>query len=107
MCIRDSNVCSCVYIHIYIWKHLKASGAIWTHLELSVGKHQTPDTQEAPRRHPEDTQEAPRATNGSREDFDVKCPKTNVFYSKNGAREPFRVDGSDVTLTVPAACAQK
>ena len=64
-------------------------------------------TQKAPKRHPKCTQEAPIGTNGSREDFQRKCAKIIVFYSKNGAREPFRVDGSDVTLTVPAACAQK
>ena len=64
-------------------------------------------TQEAPKRHPVGTQEAPIGTNGSREDFQRKCAKIIVFYSINGRDRAFRVDGSDVTLTVPAACAQK
>ena len=30
-----------------------------------------------------------------------------MFYSKKWRERVFRVDGSDVTLTVPAACTQK
>ena len=63
--------------------------------------------QEAPRTHPGGTQEVPRGTKGSREDFQQKRAKIIVFYSKNGRDRPFRVDGSDATLTVPSACAQK
>ena len=71
-------------------------------------------TQETPRRHPGDTQETPRrhpgtprGTKGSRSHFEVKSAKAMLLYSKNGRDRPFRVDGSDVTLTVPAACAQE
>ena len=108
-----------MFMCIYTYIHLETSEGIWCHLDASgIICRQTPDTQEAPRRHPggtqeapkrhpRGTQEAPRATKGSREDFDVKCAKIIMFYNKNGAREPFRVDGSDVTLAVPAACAQK
>ena len=64
-------------------------------------------SQQAPRRHPGGTQEAPRGTRSTRDAFQVKCAKTIVFYSKNDAGDDFRVDGSDVTITKSAACAQK
>ena len=82
-------------------------------------------TQEAPRRspgaprkhpggtqeHPGGTQEAPRrhpgGSQGTRGVFDAKCSKTIEFYCKSDASDQFRVYRSDVTLTVPAACAQK
>ena len=64
-------------------------------------------TQEATRKHPGDTQEPPRGTKGSRDDFDVKCAKTIVFYCQKWRDRAFRLDGSDVTRTKSAACAQK
>ena len=57
--------------------------------------------------HPGDTQGTPRSNKDSREDFEGKCAKIIVFYNQNGRDRAFRVDGSNVTLTVPAACAQK
>ena len=86
----------------------------------------TPGTpQEAPRKYPGATQEVPRSDPGgaqehpegtqrhqgahqeARQVWEAKSSKTTDFYGKNDVGEPFRVDGSDVTLTVPAACAQK
>ena len=64
-------------------------------------------SQETPRNHPGGTQEALRGTKGSRKDFDVKCAKTKMFYSIKWHGRLFRIDGSHVTLTVSAACAQK
>ena len=64
-------------------------------------------TQEAPKRHPKRTQEAPIGTKGSREDSEGKSTKIIMFYSINWRGRPFRVDGSDVTRTKSAACAQK
>ena len=80
---------------------------IYEHVASNILIYLSGGTLEAPREHPRGTQEAPGGSQGTRGVFDAKCAKTIVFYSKNGAREPFRVDGSDVTLTVPAACAQK
>ena len=39
--------------------------------------------------------------------FEVACARTITFYRKNWRELPFCVDGSDVTLTKPTACAQK
>ncbi len=36
-----------------------------------------------------------------------KNAKTIAFYSQRGCHRAFRVDGSDPTLTISAACAQK
>ena len=60
-----------------------------------------------PQRHPEGAQRHPGDSQRTRSVFDEKCAKTIVFYSKNEASEPFRLDGSDVTLTKSHACAQK
>ena len=60
-----------------------------------------------PQRHPEDAQRHPGDSQRTRSVFDEKCAKTMMFYSKNEASEPFRLDGSDVTLTKSHACAQK
>ena len=60
-----------------------------------------------PQRHPEGAQRLPGDSQGTRVVFDEKCPETIVFYSKSDASNQFRVDGSDVTLTKSAACAQK
>ena len=71
-------------------------------------------TQKAPRKHPGctqehpgGTQETPRGTKGSRKVFEVRCSEAIVFYTEKWRDRPFRVDGSDVTLTVPAGCTQK
>ena len=70
--------------------------------------------QEAPRRHPggaqrhpEGTQRHPGGSQGAKGIFETKCNKTVKIDSKNEASDHFRLDGSDVTITVPAACAQK
>ena len=113
-----------MYIHLEtsagIWRHQEASALIWKHppdtqeasREHPGGTQEAPrrhpgGTQEAPRRHPGGTQESPRGTKDSREGFDTKCAKTIKFYCQKWRERPFRVDGSDVTLTVPAAWAQK
>ena len=91
-----------------IWRHL---GGIWRHLG---GIWHPGGTQEAPRRHPGDTQrhpEAPRRHPGGTQEakgvLEAKCAKTYVFYCRKWRDRAFRVDGSDPTLTDPAACAQK
>ena len=60
-----------------------------------------------PQRHPEGAQRHPGASQGTRVVFDKECAETIEFYNENEAREQFRVDGSDVTLTKSAACAEK
>ena len=60
-----------------------------------------------PQRHPKGAQRHPGGSQRTRGVFDEKCAKSIVFYSKNDASDQFRVDGSDVTLTKSAACAQK
>ena len=75
------------------------TGAPRRHPEAPSSRQEAPSSsQETPRGHPG----APRASH-----FNRKCDKTNKFYRKNERERPFRVDGSDVTLTIPAACAQK
>ena len=100
-----------MYIDIYIWKHLEASGAIWKHLESSGGTQETPRRhQEAAkrhRRHPGDTQHAPGGTKSCRGHLEEKCAETILFYSKTLRDRPFCEDGSEVTLTKSAACSQK
>ena len=55
---------------------------------------------EAPRGHPESAQRHPGSSQGA-------ILKPLNFNLKNNASAHFRVDGSDATLTVPTACAQK
>ena len=118
---------SCINMNIYtsgnFCSHLVPSGSICAHLEAptrhpggiqGAPRRHPGSTQEAPRRHPGGTQKRPEGTQrhpggsqGPRAVFDEKCAKTIVFYSKNDASDHFRVDGSDVTLTKSAACAQK
>ena len=66
-------------------------------------------TQEAPRRHPGDTQDAPRRhPEAPRAPGDIsESAESNKFYHQKCRRRPFYMDGSDVNLTVPAACAQE
>ncbi len=72
------------------------------HLETARSLPEAPRRHpEAPRRHPGSTQEAPRRHPGGRGHLGVKmyvfiC----VFFSKSDAGDHFRVDGSDVTITV-------
>ena len=61
----------------------------------------------SPQRHPQGTQRHPRCSQWTRGVFDVKLATTIMFYSSNGVSDHFCVDGSDVTFTAPAACAQK
>jgi hypothetical protein len=56
--------------------------------------------QEAPRRHPGGTQEA-------RDILETECVFSCVPAHKSDASDHFRVDGSDVTITVYCACAQE
>ncbi len=58
-------------------------GGIWKHLKASGGAW------------------------GSKVLLEVKSAKTMAFYSQRGRDRAFRVDGSDPTLTISAACAQK
>ena len=44
---------------------------------------------------------------GSQTTLGVKYAKTLVFFCRKWRDRPFRVDGSDATLTISAACAQK
>ena len=44
---------------------------------------------------------------GARGHLEGKCAKTIVFFCRKWRDRPFRVDGSDPTLTISAACAQK
>ena len=69
---------------------------------------------EASRRHPGGTQEAPTGTQrrqgGAQEargNLEANVLKTIEFYRRKWRARPFRVDGSDPTLTMSATCAQK
>ena len=91
-----------------IWRK-KCPGATW-----KLRRHSPGGTQEVPRthpggaqKHPEGTQRHQGAHQEARQVCKVKSTKTIRFYCKNDATDHFRVDGSDVTLTVTAACAQK
>ena len=58
----------------------------------------------------EDSGEASGGIRGSRRleaALEAKVLKTIVFYRRKWRERPFRVDGSDLTLTISAACAQK
>ena len=97
-------------------RHPGASGSIQEAPRRSPGEPQDipRDPQEAarmppggPQRHSEGAQRHPGGSQRTRGVFDAKCAKTIVLYSKNNVRDHFRVDGSDVTLTKSAACAQK
>ena len=79
-----------------------------------AGKHQAEapkrlpeSTQEAPRRHPGGTQGDPGHPGSSRRSWEQKGDKPIVFYHRKWCDRPFRVHGSDVTLTKSAACRQK
>ena len=84
--------------------------------EESCRKHPG-DTQETSRRHPGDptgtqeqpgcTQEAPRATQEPRDILESECVISYAPVHKSDATDHFRVDGSDVTITVYRACTQE
>ena len=57
--------------------------------------------------HPEAIQRDHGARHETREPRNAKLQETIKFSRKNNGGDPFCVDGSDVTLTVTAACAQK
>ena len=44
---------------------------------------------------------------GSQTTLEVKYAKTITFFCRKWRDRPFRVDGSDATLTISAACTQK
>ena len=77
------------------------------HLGGGILKNVSWRTQEASRRHPEGTQEAPRSiqetpggTKEARGILEAKCAKTYLFFCQKWRDRVFRVDGSDLTLTI-------
>ena len=88
------------------WRRNQKANGTQRHQDTQDAQ-ETQETPRRPRRHPGGTHEAPRGVKSTREAFQVKCAKTIVFYTKNDVGDHFCVDGSDVTLTKPAACAQK
>ena len=64
-------------------------------------------TQEAPRQHPGGTQVDPGGTQEARDILETECVFSYAPAHKSDGGDHFRVDGSDVTITVYCACAQE
>jgi len=65
------------------------------------------EIQEIPRKYPGGIQEDPGGIQEAREILETECVFSYAPAHKSDASDHFRVEGSDVTITVYCACAQE